>query len=85
MNQRKEARKQKGLERQMAYDKLTIQEKLDRLPSEPHANKQRQKLLAQLEGKKTKKVEPVEVLSEEQNEEERPTRAKDRRSKERRQ
>lgn len=39
-------RKEAG-ERQAEYDKLTLQQKLDRLPAEPHAAKQRARLLAQ--------------------------------------
>ena len=34
------------------YDKLTTQQKLDKLPPEPGAKKQRARLLAQLEAEK---------------------------------
>jgi hypothetical protein len=36
-------------ERQAKYDALTLQQKLDRLPPEPHASRQRAKLLKLLE------------------------------------
>jgi hypothetical protein len=43
------ARKRKEAEaRQAEYDQLTIQQKLDKLPPEPHCQKQRAKLLALL-------------------------------------
>lgn len=39
-------RQDEAKERQAAYDKLTLQQKIDRLPPEPHAQKQRARLLA---------------------------------------
>lgn len=38
--------------RQVEYDKLTIQQKLEKLPPEPKAARQRAKLLKQLEAEK---------------------------------
>lgn len=43
-------------ERQTEYDKLTLQEKIDRLPPEPHSAKQRARLLGLLETSKKPKV-----------------------------
>jgi hypothetical protein len=45
-------RKGQAEARQEAYDALSIEEKLRRLPPAPEANKQRTKLLAQLEAPK---------------------------------
>jgi predicted transcriptional regulator len=45
-------RKEGAKEREEAYAKLTLQEKIDRLPAEPHAKKQRARLLSLLEKKK---------------------------------
>lgn len=53
-------RKSSALERQADYDKLTLQQKLERLPPEPHCQKQRAKLLAMLE-KQQKKTVVVET------------------------
>jgi len=39
-------RQSEAKERQEAYDKLTLDEKIARLPPEPHAKKQRARLLA---------------------------------------
>jgi len=50
-------RKAEAEERQTAYDGLTIQQKLDRLPPELYCAKQRGKLLSQLESQATKKEE----------------------------
>lgn len=47
-------RKEGVKERQEAYDKLSLDEKIARLPAEPHAAKQRARLLAL----KTKKNQP---------------------------
>jgi hypothetical protein len=43
-----ELRRKEAEERQLLYDQLTTQEKLDQLPPEPHCAKQRKKLLARL-------------------------------------
>lgn len=51
-------RKSDAKERQEAYDKLSLQEKLDRLPAEPHAAKQRARLLSLLAKKAQPKQEP---------------------------
>jgi hypothetical protein len=45
-------RRKRAEERQAEYDKLTLQEKLDRLPPEPAAKKQRAKLLKAIEDAK---------------------------------
>tara|TARA_B110000503_G_C6787795_1_gene265953 strand:+ start:45 stop:236 length:192 start_codon:yes stop_codon:yes gene_type:complete len=50
---RDERRKQAEL-RQAQYNKLSLKEKLERLPAEPQASRQRLKLLKQLEGSKDK-------------------------------
>lgn len=50
-------RKEWALERQTAYDKLSTQEKLDRLPGEPFCKKQRDRLVALL-------AKPVKVVTE---------------------
>ncbi len=49
-------RRKRAEERQAEYDKLTLQQKLEKLPAEPHATKQRAKLLRQLEAKQFKQV-----------------------------
>jgi len=46
------ARRKSAEERQAAYDKLTLEQKLAKLPPEPHAARQRAKLLKQLDAKK---------------------------------
>ena len=46
MNVRKSIRQQEAKERLEAYSKLTLQQKIDRLPPEPFAAKQRARLLA---------------------------------------
>jgi len=58
-------RKEGVRERQEAYDKLTLDEKLAKLPPEPHAAKQRARLLA-LKNKKAqpKQEEPALVPGE---------------------
>lgn len=48
---RAERRKQAEL-RQVEYNKLSLKERLDRLPPEPQAGRQRLKLLKQLEESK---------------------------------
>lgn len=50
-------RRKAAEERQAAYDKLTLEQKLAKLPPEPHAAKQRAKLLKQLEAKQSKAPE----------------------------
>lgn len=57
-------RKQWALERQAESDKLTPQQKLDRLPSEPHCKRQRDRLLALLA--KPAKVVPEPVVAQQQ-------------------
>lgn len=47
--------------RQKEYDKLSTQQKLDKLPASPHCEKQRTKLLAKLEAEK----KPVKVKQQE--------------------
>lgn len=42
-------RKEDALLRQAAYDELSLEEKIARLPPEPHAKKQRNRLLSLLE------------------------------------
>lgn len=44
----REVRRQQAEARQAEYDQLTVQEKLARLPPEPHAARQRARLVAQL-------------------------------------
>ena len=51
----KELRRKFAEERQAEYDKLTLQQKIDRLPPEPGAKKQRARLLALLEESKKPK------------------------------
>lgn len=51
-------RKEGAKERQEAYDKLTLEEKISRLPPEPHAAKQRARLQAALEKQNAPKAEP---------------------------
>ena len=47
----RERKRKDAQARQSEYDSLTIQQKLDRLPPPPHADRQRQKLMAQLDQK----------------------------------
>lgn len=47
-------RRARAEERQAEYDKLTLQQKIDRLPPEPAAKKQRARLLAQLQKQQEK-------------------------------
>ena len=51
-------RKKDALERQAAYDKLTLDEKIAKLPPEPHAKQQRARLLAALEKQNAPKPPP---------------------------
>lgn len=44
----REFRREQAEKRQAEYDKLTVQQKLDRLPAEPACKRQRTKLLKQL-------------------------------------
>lgn len=48
------ARRKSAELRQAEYDLLTLEQKLAKLPPEPHAKKQRAKLLAQMESKQNK-------------------------------
>jgi hypothetical protein len=54
-------RKEGVKERQEAYAKLTLDEKIARLPPEPHAQKQRARLLA-LKDKKTQPKQETAVV-----------------------
>jgi hypothetical protein len=56
----RETRRNLANERQAEYDKLSLKEKIDRLPPEPFAAKQRARLLALLH----KPVKVVEVTPE---------------------
>jgi len=56
-------RKREAKERQEAYAKLSLEEKLARLPAAPAAAKQRAKLTALLE-KKNQKVENEKLVAE---------------------
>ena len=47
-------RRQRAEARQAEYDKLTLQEKIERLPPEPAAKKQRARLLAKLQKQQEK-------------------------------
>lgn len=49
--------------RQKEYDALTLQQKLDKLPPEPHAAKQRAKLMAQKGGKSKPLTRKTEVAT----------------------
>lgn len=59
-----ESRRKEAEERQAAYDALTLQQKIDRLPPEPHAVKQRAKLLALKDKPAAKPTVEVEVSEE---------------------
>lgn len=48
----RQERRKRAEERQAEYDKLSLQEKLDRLPPEPGAKKQRARLLKAIEDAK---------------------------------
>lgn len=56
-------RRKRAEERQAEYDKLSLQEKLDRLPPEPACKRQRAKLLKAIEDAKKPqpKAEPKNV------------------------
>ena len=57
-------RKEGANERQAAYDLLTLEQKIAKLPAEPHATKQRARLQAALLKSKQPKAEPkAEVQS----------------------
>jgi hypothetical protein len=64
-----EERRNQANARQEAYDKLTIQEKIDRLPPEG-AKRQRAKLYAKLEASKPVKVEDPQAIVEDYLDEE---------------
>lgn len=51
-------RKEGAKERQAAYDLLTLEQKIAKLPPEPEAKKQRARLQAALEKSKQPKAEP---------------------------
>ncbi len=69
-------------ERQVEYDKLTLQQKLDRLPPEPHAKRQRTRLLALLHPAKQNVVATVEEANEVTSDKPKKLKAKERRAKE---
>lgn len=52
--------------RQEAYDALTLEQKIAQLPPEPHAKKQRARLMARLAKKNAPKQEPASEKSETQ-------------------
>lgn len=57
-------RRKRAEERQAEYDKLSLQEKLDRLPPEPACKKQRAKLLSAIEeSKKPKAKQEVKAVT----------------------
>jgi hypothetical protein len=60
-------RREEAIERQAEYDKLSLQEKLDRLPPEPLCTKQRTRLLGLIE--KAKQPKPVKEAPKPQAEE----------------
>lgn len=58
-------RKQDALARQAEYDKLSLEEKIAKLPPEPYSKKQRARLLSALKEQNTLKPEAtVEVAQE---------------------
>jgi len=61
----RELRRKFAEERQAEYDKLSIKEKLERLPPEPGAKKQRAKLLAQLNKPNSPKKDSNENVPQE--------------------
>lgn len=71
-------------ERQAEYDKLTIQQKLDRLPAKPHAERQRARLMAALSPKSNSAfIDPshAEEHTEEVSNKPKKLKAKERRAK----
>jgi hypothetical protein len=60
-------RREEAVQRQTEYDKLSLQEKLDRLPPEPLCAKQRTRLLAKIE--KQNQPKPVKEVPKAQAEE----------------
>jgi len=56
-------RKSEARKRQEAYDKLSLEEKIARLPAEPHAAKQRARLQSLLD-KKNQKVENEKIVAD---------------------
>lgn len=54
----REFRQSEAAKRQAEYDKLTLQQKLDRLPAPPAAARQRAKLMGQTQKPVTKSVTP---------------------------
>lgn len=63
-----ERRRKEAEERQTAYDTLSTQQKLDRLPPEPLCKKQRAKLLARLAVEGSSKSAKVEAKAAETTE-----------------
>lgn len=57
-------RKQDALARQAEYDKLTLEQKIAKLPPEPHSAKQRVRLLTLLDKKNQPKETPALVKGE---------------------
>lgn len=62
----REERRKRAEERQAEYDKLTLEQKLSRLPPEPGAKRQRAKLLKKLNELSAKQVK-FEEKSEEKS------------------
>lgn len=53
----REERRKRAEERQAEYDKLTLEQKIERLPPEPRAKRQRDRLMSEL--KKAQEVKEV--------------------------
>jgi len=58
--QMRQERRTRAEARQAEYDKLSLQEKLKRLPAEPAATKQRTRLISLLEKQNQPKAKPEE-------------------------
>jgi hypothetical protein len=58
-------RKEGALERQAAYDKLTLEEKIAKLPPEPFSAKQRNRLITLLDKRSATKVQSKELVKTE--------------------
>lgn len=78
----KARRRSQAEERQAAYDLLTTQQKIDTLPPEPFAKKQRTKLLLRLAQESKPKTSEQAIERDNENSKEH-LKAKDRRAKER--
>jgi hypothetical protein len=61
----RERRRKEAELRQAAYDTLSTQQKIDRLPPEPYSQKQRAKLLARLAEESNPKRTKVEIKATE--------------------